>query len=208
MGGFGSGRYGGKRTIGGSRSYTLSVGSLRNFLRPGRSGFRTTFRSDYDEVVVTGMVDVQGSAPHIRVSHVPRREPRKEITYTIPLSRTHPYLGGERWWFICPQRHRRAAKLYLPPGGQCFLSREAYGLVHDTRQMSTRDRQSRRIVRIAARLGSPNHDFMDPPAKPPRMRRHTYDRLVERWYQARNAYWGTLNARLGTDVDTLIKRWN
>jgi hypothetical protein len=206
MGGIGPGRYGGKRTIGGTRSYTLRVGPLRDFLRPGRPGFRMTFGSDRDEVVVTGMVEVEGSAPHIRVSHTTRREPREEITYTIPLASTQPYLGGTRWWFLCPQRHRRAAKLYLPQGGRYFLSREAHGLVHDTRQMCTADRQSRRIDRIAARLGSPNHDFMNPPAKPPRMRRRVYDRLVERWYQARNTYWGTLNARLGTYVDTLIKR--
>ncbi len=71
MGGIDFGRFGGKRTIGGSRSYTLSVRSLRHFLRPGHPGFRTTFRSDYDEVVVTGMVEIEGSSPHIRVSHVP-----------------------------------------------------------------------------------------------------------------------------------------
>ena len=82
-------------------------------------------------------------------------------------------------------------------GGRYFLSREAHGLVHDTRQMSTRDRQSRRITKIAAKLGSRYHNFMNPPAKPPRMQRRVYDRLVEQWYSARNAFWDTLDSRFG-----------
>jgi hypothetical protein len=195
MGGSGSGRQGGKPTIGRTRSYELTVRLLRDFLKIGRSGFRMMFRSDCDEVVVVGLIEVLDSAPHIWMQHFTRCEPREPVNYRISLVSTSPYGGGLRWWFLCPHTGRRAAKLYLPLGGRQFLSREGSGLVHDTRQMSRVDLLSRRVTRIAGRLGVPDGDFFEPPEKPPRMRWSTYDGLVDEWYQARNAYWGALDRR-------------
>jgi hypothetical protein len=195
MGGSGSGRWGGKPTIGRTRSYELSTRVFRDLLRLEHSGFRKTFRSDWDEVAVSGVVDNRESSPRLVISHSTRREPRETITYEISLVPTHPHLGGVRWWFLCPNRGHRVVKLYLPIGGRYFLSRKAYGLVHDTRQMSRIDRQSRRVTRIAGKLGEPNHDFFVPPEKPSRMRWQTYDRLVESWYAARNVYWQALDTR-------------
>src|SRR5947207_1491445 len=170
MGGSGSGRQGGRPTIGRTRSYQLSTRSLGDFLRLEHSEFRISFRCDWDKVAVTGMIDTRGPSPRPAISHSTRREPRETLTYEISLVRTHPHLGGVRWWFLCPNRGHRVAKLYLPIGGRYFLSREAYGLVHDTRQMSSIDRSSWRVTRIACKLGEPNHDFLDPPEKPSRMR--------------------------------------
>src|SRR5262245_18698116 len=191
MGGPGSGRLGGKPTIGRTRSYVLSTQLLRESLQLGRTGFQITFRSDCDEVVVEGAVETL--VPAIAVEHLTRCEPRTTNAYAILLDRTYPYGGGVRWWFLCPQTGRRAAKLYLPLGGRYFLSRQAYGLVHDTRQMSRRYRLSSRVTHIASKLGDRHHDFFKPPDKPHRMRWRTYERLVSRWYQARDKYWRTLN---------------
>ncbi len=165
MGGSGSGRGGGRPTIGRTQSNVLSIQLLRNFLRLGHSGFRVTFRSYTDEFAVDGVVDTHG-APHIWLFHTTRCDLRKLMAYEVRLERTFPSLGGARWWFLCPETGRRAAKLYLPLGGRRFLSREAYGLVHDTRQMSKAHRQSRRISRIAAKMGAPACDFSAPPNKP------------------------------------------
>jgi hypothetical protein len=192
MGGSRSGRWGGKATIGRTRSYELSTQALKESLRLRYTGIRIVFSSDWDEVIVEGIVDATGSAPRIVLAHKSRCEPRLIDRYTISLDRTYPYRGGVRWWFRCPQTGRRAAKLYLPLGGRRFLSREAYGLVHDTRQMSRVGLLSNRVKRIAAKLGEPGHHFFGPPEKPPRMRWLTYDRLVDRWHHARDAYWDVL----------------
>src|ERR1017187_1815966 len=63
-------------------------------------------------------------------------------------------------------------------GGDRFLSRQAYGLVQDTRQMSTSYRLSAKVNRLAAKLGAPGNDFCEPPGKPLGMRWRTYDRFA------------------------------
>ena len=51
---------------------------------------------------------------------------------------------------LCPLARRRAAKLYLPPGGRLFGSREAYGLTYAFCQASG----SPLIASIAADVGA------------------------------------------------------
>jgi hypothetical protein len=154
-----------------------------------------TYRSDRDDGFVAGEVDVEAAEPHLRLRNQTRTSERWPLDYTVALTPTYPNLGGVRWWFLCPETGRRVAKLYLPIGSLRFLSREAHGLVHDTRQMCSCDRLSYGITRIAAQLGAPDHDFAEPPEKPPRMRWHTYDRLVDRWYDARAQFWAALERR-------------
>jgi hypothetical protein len=68
----------------------------------------------------------------------------------VRLESTRPNYGGRRWWFVCPLVGRRAAKLYLPPGGRLFGSREAYGLTYAFCQASG----SPLIASIAADVGT------------------------------------------------------
>ena len=189
---YGAGKGSGKPTIGGTGCYVLSPQWLRPMLKLGRARFSATFRSGGDEFTLRGDLDILGAEPRLLVSHSTRLEPAQTNEYEIELARTSPHLGGVRWWFLCPQTGRRVAKLYLPRGGDRFLSRRAYRLVHDTRQMSTSYRLSSKVHRIGAKLGAPAHDFYEPPEKPCGMRWHTYQALVERWYQARDAYWTAL----------------
>ena len=64
------------------------------------------------------------------------------MDYRVRLVTTQPTYGGRRWWFLCPLAcmdggpPRRVAKLYLPPGGRYFGSREAYGLTYTSCQES------------------------------------------------------------------------
>jgi hypothetical protein len=56
--------------------------------------------------------------------------------YVIPITSTHPHLGGTRYWFCCPifrdgkRCGRRVGRLYLPPGQQVFGCRPCYGLTY------------------------------------------------------------------------------
>lgn len=63
----------------------------------------------------------------------------KEVTplnYRIDLTTTPCYLGGVRYWFICPLArdgqacNRRVGTLYLPPNGKYFGCRQCYNLTY------------------------------------------------------------------------------
>ena len=60
----------------------------------------------------------------------------EKISIPVPLQTTHPYFGGQRWWFTCPLAiagtpcNRRVAKLHLPPGGRHFGCRDCHNLTY------------------------------------------------------------------------------
>ena len=80
------------------------------------------------------------------------------VDYRVGLVATQPAYGGRRWWFVCPLVRkdggppRRVAKLYLPPGGRYFGSREAYGLTYTSCQES--GKFSGLCHRLAADVGT------------------------------------------------------
>ena len=97
----------------------------------------------------------EGSEPHARIGYeanlIDPDAAWLRLTYTasgtpvdyrVRLVTTEPTYGGRRWWFLCLLARqdggppRRVAKLYLPPGGRYFGSRQAYGLTHTSCQES------------------------------------------------------------------------
>ena len=75
------------------------------------------------------------------------------MDYRVRLVTTQPTYGGRRWWLPCPLARRdggpprRVAKLYLPPVGRYFGSREAYELTSTSSQESGKyDGLYRRLV--------------------------------------------------------------
>jgi hypothetical protein len=68
-----------------------------------------------------------------------------------------PHYGGRRWWFICPVKKIRAAKLHLPPGATQFASRNAHNLTYrSSRESGWRKRSEKFWRRMAQRLdGNP-----------------------------------------------------
>lgn len=98
---------------------------------------------------------VDPDAAWLRLSYTASGIP---MDYRIRLVTTQPTYGGLRWWFLCPLVRkdggppRRAAKLYLPPGGRHFGSREAYGLTYRSCQESGKFNGLYR--RLAAEMGA------------------------------------------------------
>ena len=79
---------------------------------------------------------------------------RRPMHYTVSLVTTAPHYGGRRWWFICPIKKIRVAKLYLPPGTTTFASRQAHRLTYRSCQESGwRERSEKLSRRMAERLG-------------------------------------------------------
>jgi hypothetical protein len=79
----------------------------------------------------------------------------RQFCHWVSLRSTAPHFGGRRWWFVCPLKRIRAAKLYLPPGATSFASRQAYDLTYRSCQESgSRKRSDRFWRRMARRLGT------------------------------------------------------
>ncbi len=60
----------------------------------------------------------------------------EEVHDWISLLSTVPRYGGRRWWFKCPLTGLQTSKLYLPPGGTGFASRQAHDLTYRSCQQS------------------------------------------------------------------------
>jgi hypothetical protein len=99
MGGSGSGRHGGKPTIGRTRCFVLNIASLREFLIVGRAAFSLQYKCDWDELTVSGAVNALDGSPSLQLAHVSRDRSAERLVYTVSLARSYPHFGGIRWWF-------------------------------------------------------------------------------------------------------------
>ncbi len=73
---------------------------------------------------------------------------REEVSQTVRLCHTVAHYGGKRWRMICPYRHIRVGKLYLPPGGDRFASRQAWRLGYHIQRVAGHDRAGERLFRF------------------------------------------------------------
>ena len=160
MGGNGSG-FQGVRKVSVEQCLFLSVSHLVK-KRAIVAGSRTTGTLQWS---------YEGCEPHAKISYeanlVDPNSAWLRLTYTasgtsvdyrVRLVTTQPTYGGRRWWFLCPLARqdggppRRVAKLYLPPGGSYFGSREAYGLTYTSCQDS--GKYDGLYRRLAANMGT------------------------------------------------------
>jgi hypothetical protein len=149
MGGSGSGWRGAKKDI----VEDCLVLSIEDFIRPGavatRKSWRGSFRwHDQGQSILSFdyEVNLYGERRGALWLHAGR-------VHCFTLIATTPHFGGRRWWFRCPVKGIRAAKLYLPPGARQFGSRQAYVLTYRSCQESHRlDRLRHRITSLRERL--------------------------------------------------------
>jgi len=69
----------------------------------------------------------------------------------IYLDQTQPKFGGTRWWFLC-LTGKRCSKLYLAPGEQYFMCREALGLDYLSQHLNHIERRRLRAQRLREQL--------------------------------------------------------
>lgn len=90
----------------------------------------------------------------------------------VQIERTPCHLGGSRPWFLCPSCDRRCGVLYPTQCKRCA------GLHHEVEHMGVLDRQYARARKLRRALGQTDGNLTRPiPAKPHRMRWHTYFRI-------------------------------
>jgi hypothetical protein len=204
MGGFGSGRYGGRATVEGCGSLVLDVDYVT---RPIRQAMR---KLGISEIPDGRVVELPWNA--FRWTHHGATEPWATVEYRLELrshdgaaslrydvdhysSRTGPQehrvtlattpcpFGGRRWWWICPATGQRVRKLYLPNGGTRFLSRGpgAYRLAYASQRHGWINRVHARSRRLYRRLGADYGGLANGfwPEKPKGMRWRTYNAICE-----------------------------
>jgi hypothetical protein len=187
MGGFGSGRYGGRPTV--ESGLTLDINRLLrqwNIL-PGGRGFGTLKWSNATTGEDVGSLSYKACLVDAEDAWLRLRYSVNEIPqdYRVGLVTTPCHYGGRRWWFLCPRSGRRVAKLYLPPGGTMFAARVAYRLAYRSQRGTALDRSHDRQRRLYRRLGTEYEHFEQaPPPRPKGMHRRTYERLTAELYDA------------------------
>lgn len=200
MGGFGSGRHGGRPTA----DMSLRI-DLAWMLRTGRAseGHHTSGTLYWS----------CGGEPSGSISYVARMdEPgqeRLELSYwrgegkdrehvqqTVRLTFTRPRLGGKRWWMICPYSGLRVGKLYKPPGGDRFAGRKAWRLGYASQRLAHHDRPFESARRIQRKLGC-DEGWGGVLTRPKGMHHATFQRHLDRYLdleEQSNAYmWGLIN---------------
>jgi hypothetical protein len=204
MGGYGSGRSGGRPTSEACGSFILTT---TTFARAGlRAGLRgtvsLTWSGDGDPFPVSITIDTTGTTyRYLELSHAARNRSPSPQRYQVPLESSPQPFGGVRWWFVCPQTARRCTKLFLPRGGHRFWSRQAYELGYASQRESPQDRAQRQAIKTYRALGGGGNGNWrgGAPDKPKWMRWRTYDRLAAKlnhYNDAFDANWMTSVARL------------
>ena len=99
----------------------------------------------------------------------------QELNYEIELETTKCNFGGMRYWFKCPECHKRACVLY---GGTIFKCRTCHDLVHKSRNESALDQATRRLDKEKDKLwpdeGLCFYDSVEWLEKPKWMRHKTF----------------------------------
>ena len=189
MGGFGSGRTGGRPLADSSLRIDLAW-MLRTWR--ARVGAHTWGSLHW----TCGGQDA-GSIGYAAKLHEPGRErlelffdrmrhgERNETRQTVRLTDTRPQYGGKRWWMLCPVTGHRVGKLYLPSGGDIFASRKAWRLSYQSQRNAPHDRAFERLFRLQKKLGC-EQGFERPILKPKGMWERTWQRHLAE-YQALDA---------------------
>ena len=183
MGGYGSGRSGGRPTTESGLTLTLSKLLRDQLFRPGCAwggSIVWTHTSTGERVGSIGYEAHLGpDSGRVRLKYTTTRwdGEKRESDYWIQVETTPQPLGGRRWWFVCPRTGRRAAKLHLPNGAFTFASRQAYRLAYACQREPAHDRALRRAFKLRGKLGV-NGGIGDYVPKPKWMRWRTYERAM------------------------------
>ena len=179
MGGFGSGRQGGRPTADSSLRIDLAWMLRTKMAREG-SKYHGTLnwtcggRDSGSIGYLAAMSEPGRERLELTYSNT-RQGERKDVRQTVHLTHTVPNFGGKRWWMLCPVSGRRVGKLYLPPGGDIFASRQAWRLGYQCQRDAARDKPFERLFRLQKKLGC-EEGWEQPIFKPKGMWERTWQR--------------------------------
>ena len=206
MGGYGSGRQGGRPIAEHCLKIDLAWMLRKGLAVPGgwRSGqLRWSCNGEPHGNIAYScdMTDPERGELVLRFTTGASRGDPKDHVQRIDLSYTEPELGGKRWWMHCPVNGARVGKLYVPPGGDIFASRKAWRIGYRSQRGTAQDRTFEKLFRLQRRLGC-EEGWEMPIYRPKGMHHRTFAKLESQYWQideeCGRAMAGTL-ARLGGD---------
>ncbi|MFH2061066.1 MAG: hypothetical protein ABIJ59_19540 [Pseudomonadota bacterium] len=193
MGGYGSGRWGGKTTTESQHRIDIRWLKKEGCLRPGTLG--SLWLSCGDEQTDSIRYRMESNHMILLYRHRPQGGEWEPVEQEVSFGRTPCNYGGYRTWFLCPRCRKRVAVLY--GAGKHFFCRHCYGLAYGSQQEGRLDRLMRKARKIRARLGASN-DLLEPILfKPKNMHQKTFDRLRREADHANNLSWLIMGQRFG-----------
>ena len=186
MGGFGSGRQSYRPKVDGAlcldvnRMIALGAICKRSEMHSGVWHWSNSKTGESTAKIGYTFERQDGSNSCIRLKYTVGTTNKHDMDYAVYLDTTPTQFGGTRYWFICPARHIRVAKLYLPAGGKRFLSRQAYGIKYASQSKSPLDRAIQRMHKIAGKVNASGEIF----PKPKFMHHKTHKALYMKWADA------------------------
>jgi hypothetical protein len=176
MGGFGSGRHGGRDTTDNCRSLDVRRLQRERMLTPGHA-FKWQWARDGKEVASIQMrIEVNCVILDYRTRI--NGGDWKPMEYPVYLEWTGCNYGGQRAWFLCPAMGcgRRMAKLFMGRSG-IFACRHCYRLAYACQRENGDSRATRRADKIRERLGWEPGILNGNGRKPKGMHWRTFERL-------------------------------
>jgi hypothetical protein len=204
MGGYSSGRRGGKSTT--NDMHVLDIRKIQRagLLVPGRSFGWQWSRGGNEIASINLRTDYD--APLSKVTLDYRTRPRggewKDMNYPVYVSWTGCNYGGQRVWWLCPARGcgRRVAVLY---GGSVYACRHCHKLAYRTQREDAGDRAGSRADTIRRRLGWEAGILNGNGGKPKGMHWATFMRLQAVHNAHVNQSLAGMSAKLGLVMDRL-----
>lgn len=150
MGGYNSGRHGGKTCTDDLRRLDVSRLQRDGLLRAGRY-FAWTWTCNGESIATINIATEQDRV-WLKYRQRVRGDEWKDMHYPVHLERTPCNFGGTRIWWLCPAVgcRRRVSVLY---GGAVFACRHCHQLAYRCQREPADDRATRRADKIRVRLG-------------------------------------------------------
>lgn len=197
MGGFGSGRHGGKRCTDDMHALDVRKIQRRGLLRPGndltwqwtcndKTIAAIRLKVEADRVVL----DYRNQSAHCNGGAW------ETMNYAVRLDWTPCTLGGQRVWWRCPAVGcgRRVAVLH---GGRVFACRRCNRLAYRSQREADDDRATRRADTIRRQMGWEAGILNGNGLKPKGMHWRTFERLQDSHDLHVNAALARMAAKLG-----------
>ena len=200
MGGFGSGRHGGKSCTG--DMFSLDI---RKIQRCGRLQAGQYFNWQWSRGgEPAGNINIRTDAERVTLIYRQRSNGGdwQDMNYPVYLAWTPCNYGGQRGWWPCPVRGcgRRVAVLY---GGSVYACRHRHRLAYRCQRETPGDRATRQADKLRGRLGWAAGILNGNGWKPKGMRWQTFELLQARHDAFVNQSLAGMAAKLGLAVGRL-----
>ena len=200
MGGYSSGRHGGKRTTNDMHVLDIRKIARAELLKPGCS-FSWQWTRGGEKIASIGL---RTETDRVVLNYRSRSngDEWQDMNYPVYLAWSGCNYGGQRAWWLCPAVGcgRRVAVLY---GGKVYACRHCHKLAYRTQREQPHDRASSKADKLRDRLGWEAGILNGNGGKPKGMHWRTFDSLQATHDAHVNQALVGMSAKLGLAMERL-----